>query len=85
MKTHWFPLIKPAIRALFSGGDGIGGGPLIHPRIHHTNPSLDMLKEPPKHPKKSHKELPWNTFHGKREPQIFGTPLLVPNYLVHAA
>ena len=28
MKTHWFPLIRPAIRALFLGGGGIGGVPL---------------------------------------------------------
>ena len=29
MKTHWFPLIRPAIKPLFLGGKrGIGGVPL---------------------------------------------------------
>ena len=26
MKTHWFPLRRPAIRALFLGGGSFGGG-----------------------------------------------------------
>ena len=28
MKTQWFPLIRPAIRALFLGGGSFGGGTL---------------------------------------------------------
>ena len=39
MKTHWFPLIKPAIRAgYFLGGMALGGlGPLgSHEDIHNS-------------------------------------------------
>ncbi len=40
-EAHWFPLIRPKIRALFSGGDGIGGVPL---GSHENSLQLHSLK-----------------------------------------
>ena len=59
MKTHWFPLIRPAIRALFLGVGGLGGGTLDS----HDKTSLNELVDPLKYLSKqgNHRE----TFHQK--------------------